>query len=53
MHIRLRQPKLGVHRALVGRAHQLLDASSLTCGVRLTHISEEFADVGSSISRIG
>ena len=51
--VRLCQPELGGHRALVSRLHQLLDPASLTCGVRLPHVSEDFADVGRGTSRVG
>src|SRR3954452_1295774 len=53
VHIRLCQPELRGHRALVSGAHQLLDAASLTYGVRLPDVSEKLADVGSGTSRIG
>jgi hypothetical protein len=53
VHIRLCQPELSGHRALVSCAHQLLDAASLTGGVRLPHVGEELADVGRGTSRIG
>src|SRR4051795_250385 len=53
VNVGLGQAELSSHRALVGGAHQLLDAASLTHCIRLSHVSEDLADVGGGTARIG
>ena len=46
------QPQLSGHGSLVGRAHPLLNVASLTGGIGLPHISEEFAGIRIHLTRI-
>jgi hypothetical protein len=47
------QPKFSGRCALVGCAHPLLNVPSLIGGIRLPHISEEFAGIRIHLTRIG